>query len=179
MFWRFGFASTSTLDTLLDKPGLTVEDLLDEDDLLQECKAQNGKLVDFLSQTRVIKRLFEHVVGIADVSGHGGSQWEEKVRFKYPYICSEVLSSDIWSVVETALSHSEDLLLPFWQSILSRDMAGNPPTIAQHQHPLFIGDAQPHKPGHSSSYDSNSHENSYRRGHHSARVQAFTPTYLG
>lgn len=82
MFWRFGFASTSTLDTLLDKPGLTIEDLLDEDDLLQECKAQNGKLVDFLSQTRVIKRLFEHVVGIADVSGPGGSQWEEKVRFK-------------------------------------------------------------------------------------------------
>lgn len=82
MFWRFGFASTSTLDALLDKPGLSVEDLLDEEDLLQECKAQNGKLIDFLCQTRVIKRLFDHVVGLAEVSGPGGREWEEKVRFK-------------------------------------------------------------------------------------------------
>jgi SIT4-associating protein SAP185/190 len=82
MFWRFGFASTSTLDTLLEKSNLTIEELLDEDDLLQECKAQNGKLVDFLSQKRIIKRLFEHVVGVAEVSGSGGKEWEEKVRFK-------------------------------------------------------------------------------------------------
>lgn len=82
MFWRFGFASTSHIDTLLDKPNVTVEDLLDEDDLLQECKSQNNKLVEYLSQPRVVKRLFEHVVGLAEVSGPGGKEWEEKVRFK-------------------------------------------------------------------------------------------------
>ncbi|CAO1631171.1 unnamed protein product [Parajaminaea phylloscopi] len=139
MFWRFGFASTSTLDTLLDKQGFTVEELLDEDDLLQECKAQNGKLVDFLSQTRVIKRLFEHVVGVADVSGPGGSQWEEKVRFKYPYVASEVLSSDIHAIVEAALKHPEELLDPFWNAVLHTKPSHVQPPLPHHSHPLLAG----------------------------------------
>lgn len=137
MFWRFGFSSTSSLDTLLDRPNVSLEEILDEDELLQECKTQNSKLINYLQQPRVLKRLFEHVVGTAEVGGPGGREWEEKVRFKYPYIASEVLSSDIWSIVDTALSNSDDLLVPFWDSILSRGATSNPPTITQHQHPLF------------------------------------------
>lgn len=79
---RFGFASTSTLDTLLDRPNVTLEEVLDEEDLLQECKGQNQKLIDYLQQPRVLKRLLEHVVGTADVGGGSGRDWEEKVRFK-------------------------------------------------------------------------------------------------
>ncbi|PWN34366.1 SAPS-domain-containing protein [Meira miltonrushii] len=137
MFWRFGFSSTSSLDTLLDRPNVSLEEILDEDELLQECKTQNSKLINYLQQPRVLKRLFEHVVGTAEVGGPGGREWEEKVRFKYPYIASEVLSSDIWSIVDTALSNSDDLLVPFWDSILSKGATSNPPTITQHQHPLF------------------------------------------
>jgi SIT4-associating protein SAP185/190 len=80
--WRFGFSSTSSLDTLLDKPNVSLEEILDEDELLQECKTQNSKLVTYLQQPRVLKRLFEHVVGTAEVGGPGGREWEEKVRFK-------------------------------------------------------------------------------------------------
>ena len=41
MFWSL-HAGTSTIDTLLSsEEGFTLEQLLDEDDLLQECKSQN------------------------------------------------------------------------------------------------------------------------------------------
>jgi len=45
MFWRFGFNS-STLDTLLDKEDVTLEEVLEEEDLLQEAKSMNSKLVE-------------------------------------------------------------------------------------------------------------------------------------
>lgn len=66
----------------MDRPNLTVEELLDEDDLLQQFKAVNLKLMGFLQQKRVLRRLLQHIVGTAEVSGEGGRDWEEKVRFK-------------------------------------------------------------------------------------------------
>jgi SIT4-associating protein SAP185/190 len=63
MFWRFGgYANISTLDTVLDKPDVTVEDLLDESDLIQELKQQNGKLIEFLRDEPVLKKLLHYVV---------------------------------------------------------------------------------------------------------------------
>ena len=46
MFWRLGFAQSSPIDTLLDSEAYTLEQLLDEDDLVQECKQLNNKLLD-------------------------------------------------------------------------------------------------------------------------------------
>lgn len=44
MLWKFSFASGSTLDTLLSRETPpSVEELLDEQDILAECKAQNNK----------------------------------------------------------------------------------------------------------------------------------------
>jgi SIT4-associating protein SAP185/190 len=44
MLWKFSFASTSTLDALLnrDMPP-TLEELLDEQEILSEVKSQNHK----------------------------------------------------------------------------------------------------------------------------------------
>jgi SIT4-associating protein SAP185/190 len=62
MFWRFGgYASISTLDSILDKPDVTVEELLDESDLIQELKQQNSKLVEFLRDEPVLKKLLDYV----------------------------------------------------------------------------------------------------------------------
>lgn len=46
MFWRFGFQNASAIDALLDKEDVTLEEILDDDDLLQECKAHNTKLIE-------------------------------------------------------------------------------------------------------------------------------------
>ena len=63
MFWRFGgYANISTIDTLLDKPDTTLEDLLDESDLIQELKAHNTKLIEFLRDEDRLKKLLKYVV---------------------------------------------------------------------------------------------------------------------
>ncbi|KAM0716454.1 hypothetical protein Q7P37_007899 [Cladosporium fusiforme] len=63
MFWRFGgYASISTLDSILNKPDVTVEELLDESDLIQELKQQNSKLVEFLREEPVLKKLLDYVI---------------------------------------------------------------------------------------------------------------------
>ncbi|KAJ5665855.1 uncharacterized protein N7477_008303 [Penicillium maclennaniae] len=62
MFWRFGgYASISTIDTLLDKPEVTLEDLLDEPEIIQELKQHNTKLIEFLREDHVLKRLMDYV----------------------------------------------------------------------------------------------------------------------
>ncbi len=63
MFWRFGgYANISTIDTILDKPEFTLEELLDESDLIQELKQHNSKLIEYLRDDAILKRLLEYVV---------------------------------------------------------------------------------------------------------------------
>lgn len=63
MFWRFGgYANISTIDTILDKPDFALEELLDESDLIQELKQHNSKLIEYLRQDDILKRLLEYVV---------------------------------------------------------------------------------------------------------------------
>ena len=59
---RFGF-NASTIDSLLDKDEVSLEAILDEDDLLQECKAQNTRLIDYFQRVDVLQRLLGYVTG--------------------------------------------------------------------------------------------------------------------
>ncbi|KAH7889332.1 SIT4 phosphatase-associated protein-domain-containing protein [Phlebopus sp. FC_14] len=113
MFWRFGFHNTSAIDSLLDKDDVSLEAILDEDDLLQECKSQNTRLIDYFQRVDVLKRLLGYVTGQIESE-------EERGRFKYPYVATEVLCSEIWSIVETCVNFSEELLAPFWETVLDR-----------------------------------------------------------
>ncbi|KAJ6622941.1 SIT4 phosphatase-associated protein-domain-containing protein [Mycena sp. CBHHK59/15] len=112
MFWRFGFHNASAIDSLLDKEDVSVEAILDEDDLLQECKAQNTRLIDYFQRVDVLQRLLMYVTG--QIEG------EERGQFKYPYVATEVLCSEIWSVVETCMNSQTELLIPFWDTVLDR-----------------------------------------------------------
>ncbi len=63
MFWRFGgYANVSSIDTLLDKPDVTLEELLDEPDLIQELKQHNTKLIEYLRDENVLNRLLNYVI---------------------------------------------------------------------------------------------------------------------
>ncbi|KAL4256787.1 SAPS family protein [Pleurotus pulmonarius] len=112
MFWRFGFNNASSIDSLLDKEDVSLEAILDEDELLQECKAQNTRLIDYFQRVDVLQKLLGYVTG--QIEG------EEKGRFKYPYVATEVLCSEIWSIVETCVGHQDQLLVPFWETVLDR-----------------------------------------------------------
>jgi serine/threonine-protein phosphatase 6 regulatory subunit 3 len=43
-----------------------------------------------------------------------------KPRFRYPYVATEVLCSEIWSIVEASLKSEGKLLKTFWENILNR-----------------------------------------------------------
>ncbi|NXV82253.1 PP6R2 phosphatase, partial [Atlantisia rogersi] len=76
MFWKFDLNTTSHVDKLLDKEDVTLQELMDEDDILQECKAQNRKLLDFLCQQHCMEQLVTLITHEPPV------EMDEKVRFK-------------------------------------------------------------------------------------------------
>ena len=81
MFWRFGgYANVSTLDTILDKPDLTVEELLEESDLIQELKQQNSKLVEYLRDENVLDRLLRYVLASGPSSNAVITEEESSTR---------------------------------------------------------------------------------------------------
>ncbi|XP_065253578.1 serine/threonine-protein phosphatase 6 regulatory subunit 2 [Emys orbicularis] len=89
MFWKFDLNTTSHVDKLLDKEDVTLHELMDEDDILQECKAQNRKLLDFLCQQHCMEELVSLITHEPPVD------MDEKVRFKYPNTACELLTSDV------------------------------------------------------------------------------------
>ncbi|KAL8687205.1 MAG: hypothetical protein Q9218_006560 [Villophora microphyllina] len=87
MFWRFGgYANISTLDSILDKPDVTLEDLLDESDLIQELKQHNSKLIEYLRDEKILRRLLEYVIAPEaprpDEAGEGESEDEAPIKEK-------------------------------------------------------------------------------------------------
>ncbi|KAI5777485.1 SIT4-associating protein-like protein SAP190 [Geopyxis carbonaria] len=136
MFWRFGgYANISTLDTILEKPDVTLEELLDESELIQELKQHNSKLIEFLRDEKVLRRLLEYVIApklpepvrtMEEKEGEDegyqimaeNRERDEKARLKYAYVSCEVLSSEAWSLLE-ALMQNIDHLRMFW-SFLER-----------------------------------------------------------
>uniref|UniRef100_A0A8C8RKY6 Protein phosphatase 6 regulatory subunit 2 n=1 Tax=Pelusios castaneus TaxID=367368 RepID=A0A8C8RKY6_9SAUR len=89
MFWKFDLNTTSHVDKLLDKEDVTLRELMDEDDILQECKAQNRKLLDFICQQHCMEELVNLITHEPPLD------MEEKVRFKYPNTACELLTSDV------------------------------------------------------------------------------------
>jgi SIT4-associating protein SAP185/190 len=143
MFWRFGgYANISTIDTILDKADATLEELLDESDLIQELKQHNTKLIEYLREESILERLLDYVVApkpepvtTAEAPEESSERPEskakerslsasresleddedekEKKRNRYAYVAAEVLSSDNWSICE-ALMENQALLRKFW-----------------------------------------------------------------
>lgn len=81
--WRFGVAPVSSLSKLLEKQDVSLEEVLDDADILQECKSNNQKLIEYLQQPSVLSRLLDYVVGAVEVVDVSGSEAEENVGFKY------------------------------------------------------------------------------------------------
>lgn len=72
---NFGFRQASGIDALLDRSAggedVALEAILDDDDLLNECKAQNTRLIEYLQRTDVLRRLLGYACGQIEGEGLG------------------------------------------------------------------------------------------------------------
>ena len=57
MFWRMaGLAQASPVENVLDREDFTLQDLMEEEDLIQECKSLNGRLVALYVPLGLLRR---------------------------------------------------------------------------------------------------------------------------
>ncbi|XP_005729934.1 serine/threonine-protein phosphatase 6 regulatory subunit 2 isoform X1 [Pundamilia nyererei] len=103
MFWKFDLHTSSHLEALLDKEDVTLAELMDEEDVLQECKAQNRRLLVLLCQDQSMQEL------VRLITTEPPTGVEETKRFKYPNIACELLTSDV-GVINDKLGNEEPLL---------------------------------------------------------------------
>ncbi|GJJ74790.1 hypothetical protein EMPS_07148 [Entomortierella parvispora] len=115
MYWRFGHQNASVIDHLLESGNVSLEELLEQDDLIQECKAQNPRLIEYLRDPTVLQQLLSYITS---------DDLEDRARFKYPFIACEVIACEVWGIFESALSNI-DMLVKFWE-FLDRPPPLNP-----------------------------------------------------
>uniref|UniRef100_A0A673CK04 Serine/threonine-protein phosphatase 6 regulatory subunit 2-like n=1 Tax=Sphaeramia orbicularis TaxID=375764 RepID=A0A673CK04_9TELE len=118
MFWKFDLHTTSHIDQLLDREDVTLRELMEEDDVLQECKAQNRRLLLFLSQDHCMQEL------VSLITTEPPADLEERSRFKFPNIACELLTSDV-SLINDKLGGDESLLEMLYH-FLEQDPPLNP-----------------------------------------------------
>ncbi|XP_061679685.1 serine/threonine-protein phosphatase 6 regulatory subunit 3 isoform X4 [Syngnathoides biaculeatus] len=118
MFWKFDLHAASHIDTLLERDDVKLTDIMDEEDVLQECKAQNHKLVDFLLRPECMEDL------VTFITQEPSADVEENIKYKYPNISCELLTSDV-SQINDRLVEDEKLLIRLY-SFLENETPLNP-----------------------------------------------------
>ncbi|PVU97699.1 hypothetical protein BB561_000424 [Smittium simulii] len=98
MLWRFGFHNVSKVDILLDKEGqVTLTDLLNQDELLNEVNSHNHRLMEFLSQKPIMRQLISLIVN--------GDPEADK---KHILLATDILTSDNWPLRDALVSEAND-----------------------------------------------------------------------
>ncbi|KAL3616840.1 hypothetical protein CASFOL_039234 [Castilleja foliolosa] len=104
MFWRMaGLSTASPVEAIMDKENFTLVDLLDEDEIIQECKALNGRLINFLRKSDNVKQLIQYIVEEAPEDA------DRQRTFKFPFIACEIFTCEI-DIILKALVEDEELM---------------------------------------------------------------------
>lgn len=117
MFWRFSYTS-SQIQTLLEKEDVTLEEIIAEDDVLQECKSNNEKLVEFLTSSDNMEMLLSHVISPSN------EEINEQTCFKNSNISCELLTCDNPAINDAFFSNIQ--LIDRLYSFLSKEPPLNP-----------------------------------------------------
>ncbi|XP_026383718.1 serine/threonine-protein phosphatase 6 regulatory subunit 2-like isoform X2 [Papaver somniferum] len=108
MFWRMaGLSTASPVETILDKDNFTLDELLDEDEIIQECKALNGRLINFLRERPQVEQLLRYIVEEAPEDA------EKRRTFKFPFIACEIFTCEVDIILKTLVEDEELMNLLF------------------------------------------------------------------
>ncbi|KAH1231717.1 Serine/threonine-protein phosphatase 6 regulatory subunit 3 [Glycine max] len=119
MFWRMaGLSTASPVETILDKENFTLDELLDEDEIIQECKALNSRLINFLSGRAQVEQLTRYIIEEAPEDA------EKKRSFKFPFIACEIFTCEVDIILKTLIEDEEVVVclllrktIPFMQYV--------------------------------------------------------------
>ncbi|KAK4421047.1 Serine/threonine-protein phosphatase 6 regulatory subunit [Sesamum alatum] len=99
MFWHMGLSTVSPVDTILDKEDFTLEELLDEDEIIQEVKALNGRLISF--EKSQVTQLVQYIVEEAPEDA-------KKPRiFKFPFVACEIFTCEVDIILKALVEDDE------------------------------------------------------------------------
>ncbi|XP_065865021.1 uncharacterized protein [Euphorbia lathyris] len=109
MFWKLTALSASPVESVLDKENFTLEELLDEEEIIQECKALNSRLINFLRDRAQVEQLLRYIIEESPEDA------ESKRAFKFPFIACEIFTCEIDVILKTLVEEEElmDLLFSF------------------------------------------------------------------
>ncbi|KAF2300756.1 hypothetical protein GH714_015565 [Hevea brasiliensis] len=84
---------TDMVESILDKENFTLEELLDEEEIIQECKALNSRLINFIRDRAHVEQLLRYIIEEPPEDA------ESKRTFKFPFIACEIFTCEIDVVV--------------------------------------------------------------------------------
>lgn len=108
MFWHLtALSASSPIESILDKESFTLEELLDEEDVIQECKALNSRLINFLRDRVQVEQLLRYITEEPQADA------DSKRIFKFPFIACEILTCEIDVIFKTLVEEEELMNLLF------------------------------------------------------------------
>ncbi|XP_050234281.1 uncharacterized protein LOC126682588 isoform X2 [Mercurialis annua] len=108
MFWKLtALSASSPVESVLDNENFTLEELLDEEEIIQECKALNSRLINFLRDRAQVEQLLHYIVEEAPEDA------ESKRAFKFPFIACEIFTCEIDVILKTLVEEEELMNLLF------------------------------------------------------------------
>ncbi|XP_061376646.1 uncharacterized protein LOC133318639 isoform X1 [Gastrolobium bilobum] len=108
MFWKLASLSASSpVEAILDKENFTLEELLDEEEVIQECKALNSRLINFLRDQAQVEQLLRYIIEEPPEDA------ESKRAFKFPFIACEIFTCEIDVILKTLVDEEELMNLLF------------------------------------------------------------------
>ncbi|KAL6516669.1 hypothetical protein OROGR_019974 [Orobanche gracilis] len=128
MFWKLTALSPSSpsmivatgkgreVEAVLDKDNFTLEELLDEEEIIQECKALNSRLINlyslpqlpvFLRDRAQVEQLLQFIVEDPPEDA------DSKRTFKFPFVASEIFTCEIDVILKTLVEEEELMNLLF------------------------------------------------------------------
>lgn len=114
MFWQQLNLEDSLLNELVTKEDTTLDRVLEESDVIQECKTKNEKLLEFLSRIENMHQLIGYIISEPE------NDSDEKTKFYRSYISCELLSSDT-SIITDTLANDSILISQLWSFVRTRE----------------------------------------------------------
>ncbi|KAH6810130.1 SIT4 phosphatase-associated family protein [Perilla frutescens var. frutescens] len=108
MFWKLtALSASSPVESVLDKENFTLEELLDEEEIIQECKGLNSRLINFLRDRAQVEQLVRYIIE------EPSEEADSKRTFKFPFVACEIFTCEIDVILKTLVDEEELMRLLF------------------------------------------------------------------